>query len=680
MLNPDLSARLRTAFDDDRDADTFLLRLDRYGDDLERSLRAVYGDRTPALVERLLEVMLHAFHARPADLKRLDEARLLRPDWLQSPDMVGYVAYADRFAGTLRGVGEHLDYLSDLGVRYFHLMPLLKPREGENDGGYAVADYRAVRPDLGSMDDLSALAQGLRGRGISLVLDLVLNHVAYEHDWAARARAGEEKYRDYFHIFPDRTLPGAYERTLPEVFPDFAPGNFTFDAALGRLLDTPAPAEAPKPKKGSRKKAAAPAEVAPAVARQTDGAGGWVWTTFNTYQWDLNWANPDVFAEFLDIILYLANRGVEVFRLDAIAFIWKRLGTDCQNQPEVHELTRALRAAARIVAPAVAFKAEAIVAPHDLIHYLGTRDHHGKVSDMAYHNSLMVQLWSSLASRDTRLMQEALLAFPPKPTNTTWGMYVRCHDDIGWAISDADAARAGLSGPGHRHFLSDFYSGMFPGTFARGLVFQYNPATGDRRISGTAASLAGLEQARDLGDETLTELAVRRLIMLHAVTLGFGGVPLLYMGDELALLNDYAFADVPEHAPDNRWVHRPRMDWALAQETRTRPETSAGRVNAGLRALIRARAATPHLHASIESRPVPSPDPRLLMLRRDHSLGVMLQVYNFSEERVTLPAYVLREHLGAAATDQLGDRTFDLGRPSVTLGAYGALWLVGQPE
>ena len=640
VLTSELAAQVRDAFDDDRDAETFLLRLERYGEDLWESLRAVYGDQVRALPGRLLEVMLHAYHARPAELRRLDEARLLRPDWLQRPEMVGYVAYTDRFAGTLKGVEERLDYLEGLGVKYLHLMPLLRPREGENDGGYAVQDYRAVRPDLGTMDDLSALARALRGRGISLVLDLVLNHVAREHAWAQKARAGDPKYRAYFHLFPDRRGPDAFEATLPEIFPDFAPGNFSWDEDLGE-----------------------------------QGEGGWVWTTFNSYQWDLNWANPDVFLEFVDIILYLANRGVEVFRLDAIAFIWKRLGTDCQNQPEVHHLTRALRAAARIVAPAVAFKAEAIVAPADLIHYLGTRAHHGKVSDMAYHNSLMVQLWSSLASRNTRLFEEALRAFPPKPTSTTWGLYVRCHDDIGWAISDEDAARAGLSGAAHRHFLSDFYSGQFPGSFARGLVFQYNPATGDRRISGTAASLAGLEAALETGDPGRIEDAVRRLLLLHTVILGFGGVPLLYMGDELALLNDYAFTDVPEHAPDNRWVHRPRMDWALAERVRQEPSSPAGRVNTGLRHLLRVRRDTPQLHASIESQVLPSPDSRALLLRRDHPLGGMVQVYNFSEQTVMLPSHVLRDVLGDHVQDRLSGSAFRLDRPTVRLEGYRALWL-----
>lgn len=632
MLKSALAQRLRPNFDDDRDADTFLLRLERYGADLVESLENVYGDQTNALLDELFEVMIHAFHARPDDLKRLDEARLLRPDWLQQPDMIGYVAYADRFAGNLKGVAQKVDYLQGLGVKYLHLMPLLNPRPGENDGGYAVQDYRAVRSDLGSMDDLSLLARDLREKGISLVLDLVLNHVALEHAWAVKARAGEPKYRDYFHIFPDRAAPDSFERTLPEIFPDFAPGNFTWNEEVQ----------------------------------------GWVWTTFNAYQWDLNWANPDVFREFLEIILYLANRGVEVFRLDAIAFIWKRLGTDCQNQPEVHHLTRALRSCLRIVAPAVAFKAEAIVAPGDLINYLGARDHHGKVSDMAYHNSLMVQLWSSLASRDTRLFEEALKAFPPKPTNSTWGLYVRCHDDIGWAISDEDAARAGLNGHTHRHFLSDFYSGEFPGSFARGLVFQFNPDTGDRRISGSAASLAGLEAA-DTPEKEVD--AIQRLLLLHAITLGFGGVPLLYMGDELALLNDYSFQQTPDHAADNRWVHRPQMNWVTAGAVQVNQEFPAGRVNAGLRHLIHVRQRMPHLHASIESQVVPSPDRRVLILKRSHPLGTMLQVYNFSEDTVPLPGHALRGHLGHTADERLSGFQYDLTPAELMLPPYGRWWL-----
>ena len=476
---------------------TFALRLDRYWPDLEAAVTEVHPDPevAGALLTRLVRAAAAAYAERPADLHQLDQRRLLTPDWLQQPGMFGYACYADRFAGDLKGVAKHLDHLEDLGVTYLHLMPLLQPREGDNDGGYAVQDYRAVRPDLGTTDDLRDLATTLRGQGISLVIDLVLNHVAREHDWAVRARAGEPAYRDYFHVFPDRDLPDPYERTLPEVFPDFAPGSFTWD----------------------------------------DELEGWVWTTFNEWQWDLNWANPAVLAEFAEIILWLANLGVEVFRLDAIAFLWKRMGTTCQNQPEVHAITQALHALTRIAAPAVAFKAEAIVGPRDLVQYLGTGRHAGRVSDLAYHNSLMVQTWSMLATGNTILARHALGALPATPGTGTWITYARCHDDIGWAIDDSDAHAAGVTGPGHRHFLSDWYAGTFPGSWAEGLVFQANPETGDQRISGTAASLAGLTTerqpdppgARDRGrlGRHPRDLERRRAGPAQRPRLGVGGGP-----------------------------------------------------------------------------------------------------------------------------------------------------------
>lgn len=618
------------------DETTLMLRFERYGEELRKALAAVYGDRADETFARVAAIIRNRFPERSPELRRLDEARLLRPDWLQCPDQIGYVTYADRFAGTLDGVADHLDHLEDLGVTYLHLMPLLTPRPGENDGGYAVMDYRQVRADLGTMDDLASLAHRLHERGISLVADLVLNHVAREHKWAERARAGERKYRDYFFMFPDRTLPDAYEQTLPEIFPDFAPGNFTWD----------------------------------------DDAEAWVWTTFNSYQWDVNWANPDVFCEYLDIICNLLNVGVDVIRLDAIAFIWKRLGTVCQGEPEVHHLTEALRAAVRIVAPGAAFKAEAIVGPERLLPYLGQGQHWGKVSDLAYHNSLMVQLWSSLASRDTRLFEVALDAFPAKPSNTTWGTYIRCHDDIGWAISDADAARAGLDGHAHRKFLSMFYSGEFPGSFARGLVFQYNPATDDRRISGSLASLAGLERALESGDAVEIDLAIRRIQLVTTAVLGFGGIPLLYMGDEIAMLNDHNFGDDPAHSADNRWVHRPVMDWEAVTEAQRDRTTPQGRVLSSLRRVIGVRKELPHLHASIESTVVPSPSPHLLFLHRDHPIGQMVQVYNLSEHHVEVPSATLRDLLGATAHEALGGHDWSFTPSTLTIQPYQALWFL----
>ena len=443
-------------------------RIERWYPDVSDGLVTLYGEpiatRTAAV---LLADAARTYAERDPELRHLDLARTLDPTWIQDPSRIGYAGYTERFAGDLRGVIDRIPYLRELGVSYLHLMPLLTPRPGDSDGGYAVADYRSVRPDLGDMDDLADLTAELRRDGISLVIDLVLNHVAAEHEWAERARAGEQRYRDYFFIYPDRTEPDEYEKTLPEIFPDFAPGNFTWN----------------------------------------DEMGGWVWTTFNSFQWDLNWRNPRIMEEFVSIIMNLANKGVEVLRLDAIAFTIKRKGTDCQGQPEVHAITEVLRAITRIATPAVDLKAEAIVAPTELLQYLGQGKYTGKVSDLAYHNSLMVQIWSMLATRNVTLAAHALGALPVEPNTATWITYIRCHDDIGWAIGDADADAVGLNGYWHRVFLADWYRAAYPMSDARGLVFQYNPVTNDRRIAGTAASLIGIETAAEAVNRVLVHLA-----------------------------------------------------------------------------------------------------------------------------------------------------------------------------
>ncbi|WP_316667759.1 alpha-amylase family protein [uncultured Propionibacterium sp.] len=617
-------------------AQSLELRWDRYAPQIAVSLARLYPDRAAEITERLKTIITGALTKRSDDLKRLDEARLLRPDWLQQPDMTGYVCYADRFAGDLRGVKTHVDYLDGLGVHYLHIMPFLRPRDGENDGGYAVADYRAIRPDLGTMDDLEDLTGELREHRISLVMDLVINHVAAEHEWARKAREGDKKYRDYFLMYPDRSVPDAYERTLPEVFPDFAPGNFTWN----------------------------------------DDAQAWVWTTFNDYQWDLNWANPDVLCEFVDLMCWLANKGVEVFRLDAIAFTWKRMGTNCQNQPEVHDLVQIMRACMRIAAPAVAFKAEAIVAPEDLIAYLGTGEHYGLVSDMAYHNELMVQLWNCLATADVRMTETALANMPAKPPSATWATYARCHDDIGWAISDADAAAVGVDGYDHRRFLSDFYSGEYKTSFARGLVFQANPLTGDRRISGSAASLAGLEKALEEGDEHGVDMAIARILLVYSIVCGYGGVPLIYMGDELGMLNDTDYARDPAHADDNRWAHRPFMDWALAERVGQDEELPAARLNSAIRHVLQVRAATPQLHAGFATEVAVSPDPRILILRRWHPLGPLVEVYNVSEQMVDLHHGALTQHLGYNARELIGGYDYDLRPATIGIWPYQAAWFI----
>jgi amylosucrase len=458
--------------------------------------------------------------------------------------------------------------------------------------------------------------------------------VAAEHQWAVNARAGDPFYRNYFHMYADRVLPDAYERTLPEVFPDFAPGNFTYD----------------------------------------EESHSWVWTTFNSWQWDLNWHNPDVFYEFADLILWLANLGVECLRLDAIAFIYKRMGTNCQNQPEVHAITQALRTVARIAAPALIFKAEAIVGPTDLAPYLGVGKHAGKVSDMAYQNSLMVQIWSALAAKDTRLFCAAMNRFPAKPPTTVWGTYLRCHDDIGWAIDDGDAASVGLNGFEHRRFLAEYYAGLYPMSDARGLVFQENLATGDRRISGTAASLAGIEAALNSGDEIHLDLAVRRYLLAYCLVLGFGGLPLIYMGDELGLLNYYDFVDHPEHADDNRWVHRPPMQWDSV-DRRYIEGTPAYRIWHGLRHVIAVRSSLPSLDASVETEILDPVNPAVLVLLRRFPTQTMVGVYNMTTVSQKLPRWVIP--LGNWAWDALTDET-PLTNGSLSLDGYQVRWLVQQ--
>ena len=618
------------------DRQLFQLRLARWFQNLHDGLQPVYGDRDDfdGFMHRLVHLMANCHVEREKDLKALDIERDLEPDWFQHESMLGYVFYVEQFAGTLDGVHDKLDYIEEMGATYLHLMKVMQAREGDDDGGYAVTDYRKVDSALGSNDDLRSLCATLRSRGISVCIDLVLNHCAREHPWALAAQSGDPHYQNYFYLFDDRTLPDEFERTLPEVFPDFAPGNFTFDPACKK----------------------------------------WVWTTFNSYQWDLNWSNPEVFLEIAAVMFDLANQGVEIFRLDAVAFMWKRLGTDSQNQEEVFDLMQALRTCSRIATPAVAHKAEAIVAPDDLIRYFGVGKHHGKVSNIAYHNSLMVQFWSALASRNTRLMTQALLEFPRTPSSIAWGTYIRCHDDIGWAIADDDAMAVGLSGYAHRHFLSDFYSGVYPGSFARGGVFQHNPLNGDRRINGSFASLAGLESALESDDAHQIDLAIERILMGQALICGFGGLPLLYMGDELGLLSNNDYASNPEHASDSRWMHRPKMDWAKAAN-RHDTSTIEGRLFTGMKNIIQVRRRTRQLSTNYDTDVLDLSHPQIFALANRHPLGTLICLYNFTEETQYLHIENLFDAGLAGLHDSLTNQEAATLNSHVILPAYARLWL-----
>jgi amylosucrase len=619
----------------------FDLRWQRGQRDLIGPLTRLYGGThdVSALMGRLRTILAIHWHDRPDDLRALDLTRDIDPDWFLSQDMVAYVFYIDKFAGTLAKVPDHIPYLKDLGVTYAHFMPCLKPRPGQSDGGYAVMDYRAINPALGTMEEFEAVAKACRAEGIDLCIDMVLNHTAKEHDWAARAREGDPFYQAFYRMFDNDTLPKQYEKSLVEIFPAQAPGNFTYYPDFGK----------------------------------------WVWTTFNEYQWDLNWENPEVFLAILDTILHLANKGVTIFRLDAVAFMWKKMGTICQNLPEVHDLLQALVQSTRVAAPAVIHKAEAVVGPADLVPYLGLGSHEGKVANLAYQNNLMVQFWSSLASRDTRLMTYVMKThFPEHFRHACFATYIRCHDDIGWAITPEDANRfPPVTDVGHRNFLADFYAGDFDGSFARGEDFQSNPETGDRRTVGSFASLAGLERALDEDDEPAVDLAIRRILLGHALIAAFGGIPLIYMGDEIGLRNDYSFHDDPDLADDARWMHRPPMDWA-AVKALPEERSPAARLHAGTKAILATRKAAQQLASHIPTRIMDIGHPGLFIFERLADDRTVTCLFNFTENDQSVTPWALKLDPSHRYRDLLTGAPLTLRDGAIILPSYAPLWLIPE--
>ncbi len=628
-----LLPRLERVFSDRVASDSqgwhvFLERLHKYFPSLFNLYLGLYSSRYDFFfhLEDLLVSLAHAWLQRPDELRALDQARESNPLWFQSNQMLGGVCYVDLFANDLEGVRSKIPYFKQLGLTYLHLMPLFKAPEGENDGGYAVSSYREVNPALGTLDQLAALAGELRAAGISLVVDLVFNHTSDEHIWAERAKSGEEEFMDFYRIFPDRDMPDAYERNLREIFPDEHPGAFTYFP-----------------------------DMFPSPISEGNGGrvrdGGWVWTTFHSYQWDLNYANPAVFNRMAEEMLFLANQGVEVIRLDAVAFIWKQLGTNCENLPGAHELIRAFNAVARIASPALLFKSEAIVHPDEVVKYIAPDE-----CQLSYNPLLMALLWNSLATRKVRLLSQALeKRFRIDPA-CAWVNYVRVHDDIGWTFSDEDAAVLGVNGYDHRRFLNEFYRGRFPGSFARGLPFQENPKTGDCRISGTCASLAGLESALEEEGPVEVELAIRRILLIHGVILTAGGIPLLYLGDEIGTLNDYGYREDPAHRDDSRWVHRPKANWERYAK-RNDPKTVEGRVFLGLQELIRLRKGH-ELFSGGELQIIPTGNDHVLGFSRTQGTEGALIFANFSEDFQTISASVMERLSVKEKTPAHGKRTF----------------------
>ncbi|MEB4591825.1 amylosucrase [Candidatus Thiothrix sp. Deng01] len=510
----------------------------------------LYGKREDfrVHVQHLVETLARQYVARPQHLRDSDLAREKDHNWFLSQEWVGMALYADGFAKNLPHLAEKAHYFQELGVNMVHLMPMLQCPRGASDGGYAVSDFRQIGARFGSVEDLQALADELRKRDILLTLDVVLNHTSNEHEWAQQARAGDPKYQDYYYIFDNREVPDMFEITMPEIFPETSPGNFTWDETMGK----------------------------------------WVMTVFNNYQWDLNYSNPAVFIEILDIILYWANQGADILRLDAVAFLWKKIGSICQNEREAHLLLQLLKDCCQVTAPGVLFIAEAIVAPVEIIKYFGEDAINAKECEIAYNATFMALLWDAVATKNARLLTQGIKSLPDKLERATWLNYVRCHDDIGLGFDDNDIRAVGYEPYAHRQFLIDYYTGRYTGSPARGLPFGHNDKTGDTRISGSLASLVGLESALQADDPARTDTAIKIILLLHGMILSFGGIPLLYYGDEIGTLNDNTYQEDPAKANDSRWAHRPRIDWDKA-ELRNTPGTIEFRLFNALKKMIAVR-------------------------------------------------------------------------------------------
>ncbi len=486
----------------------------------------LYGHRPDfnQQLHQLVRTLTRTYMARPQQLRKLDLAREKDHNWFLSQKWVGYALYCKEFSGGLNSLQKRLGYLQDLGINMLHVMPILDCPKGKSDGGYAVRDFRRINPEVGTVADLDDLVKNLKKRGMLLALDVVVNHTSNEHEWAMKARAGDKIHQDYYHVFDDRETPDMYEETMPEVFPETSPGNFTWDEAMGK----------------------------------------WVMTVFNDFQWDLNYKNPAVFIEMVDIILFWANHGADIVRLDAVAFLWKKIGSTCQNEREAHLILQLMKDCCQVTAPGVLFIAEAIVAPIEVIKYFGEDAINAKECEIAYNATFMALLWDAVATKRATLLSLGIKSIPDKLERATWLNYIRCHDDIGLGFDDNDIRLAGYDPRLHRKFLVDYYTGNHKVSPARGVAFGINKKNGDARIAGSLASLSGLESAIENNDAKATQEAIDTILLLHSMILAFGGIPLLYYGDEIGTLNDISYLDDEHKQNDSRWVHRPRLNWDKA--------------------------------------------------------------------------------------------------------------------
>ncbi len=585
-----------------KDSSYFFTRLGKAYHKIEKLFFSLYekNDKNESYFKELLLSLGDLYSERSNDLKKIDILREEDKNWFMSPNWVGTMLYVDRYNKNLKGFIKKIDYLEELGVNYVHLMPLLSMPKGENDGGYAVSDYRSVDKKFGSMEDIENISEIFRSKNMLLELDLVLNHTSNEHEWAKKALKGERDYQDMYYMYDDREIPNKFEESLPEVFPETAPGNFTYLPEINK----------------------------------------WVFTVFNTYQWDLNYTNPKVFIEMTKILLNLANKGIDIMRLDAVAFMWKKIGTSSQNLPEAHTILQLLKTATKIVAPGVLFKAEAIVQPEEIVKYLGVGGE--EECEIAYNASFMVYLWDAMATHNKKILENGLTHIARLPKGTTWINYIRCHDDIGLGYADKDIISSGYSPFDHKQFIISYYVGEFKGTPAKGQRFMYNPKTKDSRITGSTASLLGLEKALEDKNHTLQEKALKKILLMHSAIMTLGGIPLVYYGDELASINDYSYLDDNDKKNDNRWLNRPIINWKKS-ENRHKEGTIENTIFKGIQKMIKIRKEIKEFHNENDFTIITNENDNVFSFLRELDGEKTLILMNMSDHPQYLNQYILEK-------------------------------------
>ncbi len=574
------------------------------------------------LFNQLIDVMANAYTQRPLALKHRDDDKEKKGNWFLSNDIAGMSLYVDRFCGNLAGLPAKLEYCKKLGVNFLHLMPVMQSPEGESDGGYAVSDFRKVDTRFGTIEQLIDVQEQMSRAQMYLMLDIVLNHTSHRHEWAQKAKDGDKKYQDYFYMYNDRHLPDQFDKTMPEVFPEAAPGNFTWVPECNK----------------------------------------WVMTVFHNYQWDLNYSNPAVFIEMLDTIFFYANLGVDVLRIDAPAFIWKQLGTTCQNLPQAHTILRLIKQCVQVATPGTALLGEAIVAPKEIMKYFGTGLYAAKECDFAYNATHMALQWDALATSDTRVMLAAQHELLQKPYGTSWITYTRCHDDIGLGYDDYMIQYAGYDAYEHRRFLKEYYSGVFNGSPAKGALFAVNEKTGDARISGSLASLCGLEKAVYENNEHGITEAINKILMMQAHSFFIGGLPMIFYGDELGYTNDYSYQEDEGKHYDNRWMHRPVIDWKK-NERINEENTTEQRIFSGTQRLIEIRKKLEVVSDFKNLTWLPPHNIHVAGYLRTHNGKKLYCVFNFSSKAAWLTMFAFKQHGPVSSTlfDHWRQKEFTIG-------------------